>query len=109
PSLRRAACMPTCTGVSSWRKKLPAPDEVLGKAYDARLMRRLLAYLRGHLPAVSIAFVAIVAGSLVELAQPWLTQQAIDRYIATNDVAGLGRITVVFLGLLVLGFVLEFV
>ena len=88
---------------------MQAPDEVLGKAYDARLMRRLLGYLRAHVPAVTAAFVAIVAGSVIELAQPWLTQQAIDRYIAHGDAAGLGRIALVFLVLLIVAFVLEFI
>ena len=58
-------------------------DDVVGKAYDARLMRRLIEYLRPHLAAVCVAFVVILGGSLVQLAQPWITQQAIDRYIAT--------------------------
>ena len=35
-------------------------DDVVGKAYDARLMRRLLVYLRPHLGMVAVAFVAII-------------------------------------------------
>ncbi|HET9369150.1 MAG TPA: ABC transporter ATP-binding protein [Vicinamibacterales bacterium] len=83
-------------------------EDVLGKAYDARLMRRLLTYLRPHLPAVALAFVAISGASLVDLAQPWLTQIAIDRYIAAGDAAGLLRIAAVFLALLVFGFFCEY-
>ena len=37
-------------------------DDVIGKAYDARLMRRLLVYLRPHVAAVAVAFVAILGG-----------------------------------------------
>ena len=37
-------------------------DDVIGKAYDARLMRRLLAYLRPHVAAVAVAFLAILGG-----------------------------------------------
>src|SRR5438128_2477954 len=84
-------------------------DDVLGKAYDARLMRRLLTYLRPHKVAVSIAFVTIVASSLIELAQPWITQQAIDRYIRTGDVSGLGRMVVLFGVAITAGFFFEFV
>lgn len=84
-------------------------DEVLGKAYDARLMRRLLVYLKPHLRSVAIAFLAIVGSSIVDLAQPWITQQAIDRYIATGDLAGLTRIVLLFLGLLIAGFACEYV
>jgi ATP-binding cassette subfamily B protein len=83
-------------------------DDVLGKAYDARLMRRLLVYLRRHPWAVALAFLAILGSSLVELAQPWITQQAIDRYIGAGDISGLARMALLFLALLLGGFVLEY-
>ncbi len=83
-------------------------EDVVGKAYDARLMRRLLVYLRPHVVAVSMAFVTIVGASFVDLAQPWLTQQAIDRFIATGDAAGLLRLTMVFVALLVFGFACDY-
>jgi len=44
-------------------------DDVLGKAYDARLMRRLLQHLRPYSGQVALALIAIFAGSLAELAQ----------------------------------------
>jgi len=84
-------------------------DDVLGKAYDARLMRRLLGYLRAHKGAVAIAFIAILGGSLVELAQPWITQQAIDRYIATGDSAGLRRMALMLLAVVLSSFAFEYV
>jgi ATP-binding cassette subfamily B protein len=83
-------------------------DDGIGKAYDARLMRRLLRYLRPHWRAVVVAFVAVSGASVAELAQPWLTQVAIDRYIASGDVAGLGRLAVAFLALVAVGFVFEY-
>jgi len=83
-------------------------DDVIGKAYDARLMRRLLVYLRPHVAAIGLATVVILGASVVELAQPWITQQAIDRYIAVGDLDGLRRIVLVFLGLLLLGFGCEY-
>ena len=45
-------------------------DEILGKAYDARLMRRLLEYLRPYWAQVSFAAVAIAVGAAATLAQP---------------------------------------
>lgn len=84
-------------------------DDVLGKAYDARLMRRLLTYLRPHVVAVAVAFVMILGSSLIELAQPWITQQAIDRYIPSGNLAGLGRMIALFAGAIVLGFGFEYV
>jgi ATP-binding cassette subfamily B multidrug efflux pump len=57
-------------------------DEILGKAYDSRLMRRLLVYLVPYWKAVSFAFVALFIGAVAALAQPYLMKVAIDRYVA---------------------------
>src|SRR5512138_1381721 len=83
-------------------------EEVLGKAYDAGLMRRLLAYLRPYKPQVAIALAAIIVGSILQLAQPYLMKVAIDRYIATGDLAGMNRIAAMFLAILVAAFALEY-
>lgn len=83
-------------------------EEALGKAYDARLMRRLLGYLRPYRVQVAFALVAIVTGSLLQLAQPYLTKLAIDRHIATGDLAGLDRLALLFLAVLAGSFTLEF-
>ena len=83
-------------------------EEVLGKAYDARLMRRLLGYLRPYGPHVAGALAAIIAGSALQLAQPYLMKLAIDRYIAAGDLAGLNRVALGFLAILVGSFVFEF-
>ena len=83
--------------------------EVLGKAYDARLMRRLLGYLRPHRRAVGVALAAIAAGSVLQLAQPWLTKVVIDDHIAPGDLDGLDRIALAFLLVLAGSFVLEYV
>jgi ATP-binding cassette, subfamily B, multidrug efflux pump len=84
-------------------------EEVLGKAYDARLMRRLLTYLRPYWRQVVIAFVAIVAGAGAQLAQPYLMKLAIDQHIATGQLAGLDRIAAVYLAILVGAFAAEYV
>lgn len=84
-------------------------DDAIGKAYDAVLMRRLLRYLRPHWAMVIVAAVAILGGSLTELAQPWLTQIAIDNHITTGDLPGLWRLGRWFLVILVVSFVCEFV
>ena len=57
-------------------------DEILGKAYDAVLMRRLLTYLRPYWRSVLVAFVGIVVGTGAALAQPYLIKIAIDEHIA---------------------------
>jgi ATP-binding cassette subfamily B multidrug efflux pump len=75
-------------------------DEILGKAYDARLMRRLLGYLWPYWRYVAVAFAAIVTGSMAALAQPYLIKIAIDRHIATGQLAGLDRLAALYLVIL---------
>ncbi len=84
-------------------------EDVLGKAYDARLMRRLLQYLRPYWRQVLLALAAIVVGGLAALAQPYLIKIAIDRHIAAGALAGLDRLAFVFLAVLMVGFAAEYV
>ena len=84
-------------------------EEVLGRAYDSRLMRRLLTYLRPYRPQVALAIGAIVGHACLELAPPYLTKIVIDRYIPTRDVAGLGTIAAVYVAVLAGSFALEYV
>jgi ATP-binding cassette subfamily B multidrug efflux pump len=84
-------------------------EDVLGKAYDGRLMRRLLAYLRPYRREVVIAVVAIIGHSCFELAPPYLTKMAIDRFIPARDVSGLGVMAAVYLVVLVASFILEYI
>lgn len=83
-------------------------EEVLGKAYDARLMRRLLTYLRPYRGQVAIALGAIVAHSALELAPPYLTKIVIDDYIPARDLSGLWLIAVLYLSSLLTTFGLEY-
>ena len=83
-------------------------EEILGKAYDARLMRRLLEYLRPYWRAVALAFVAIIAGSLASLAQPYLVKIAIDRHIAVGRLEGLDQLAAIYLAILIGAFAAEY-
>jgi ATP-binding cassette subfamily B protein len=83
-------------------------EEILGKAYDAVLMRRLLRYLWPYRLYVAVALVSIVCSSVLQLAQPYLMKLAIDRHIATADLAGLDRIALGFLAILLASFALEY-
>ncbi len=56
-------------------------EEALGKAYDARLMRRLLGYLRPYRRMVAGAVGLILASSLLQLVGPLATAVAIDVFI----------------------------
>jgi len=57
-------------------------DEILGKAYDARLMRRLLGYLRPYRGLVIIALLIILGISVTEAAPPVIAKFIVDNAIA---------------------------
>ena len=84
-------------------------EDVLGKAYDARLMRRLITYLRPYKSHVMLATAAIIAHSALELAPPYLVKLVIDRYIPSRDIKGLSFIAALYLATLAGSFVLDYV
>jgi len=83
-------------------------DEVIGKAYDSRLMRRLMTYLRPYRSQVALAVVAIIGHSVLELAPPYLTKIVIDTYIPARDRSGLAGIAAIYLAVLTGSFGLEY-
>ena len=97
-------------------------EEVLGKAYDGRLMARLLKYLRPYRWQVAIALLSIILKSFADVLGPYLTKVAIDRYLAPADgsssgfwnwlsphaITGIAQIAAIYVGLLVFSFLLEF-
>jgi len=83
-------------------------DEILGKAYDARLMRRLSHYLLPYWRQVALSFAAIVVGAALQLAQPYLMKVAIDRYIATGQLAPLNRLAALYFVILVVAFAADY-
>ena len=97
-------------------------EEVLGKAYDSRLMRRLLTYLRPYRWQVSIAIGAIILKSFADVLGPYLVKVAVDRYLAPvkparsglwnwlspSPVHGIAQISCIYFALLIFTFVLEF-
>src|SRR3954465_4279737 len=84
-------------------------EDVVGKAYDARLMRRLLEYLRPYWRQVLLAFGTIVVSAVASLVQPYLIKVAIDRYIAQRRIAGLDGLAALYLTMLVASFAAEYV
>jgi len=97
-------------------------EEVLGKAYDSRLMRRLLTYLRPYRWQVTIALLSIVLKSFCDVLGPYLVKVVVDRYLApikgTDSILwnwlsprplhGIAQISAIYFGLLIFGFVLDF-
>ncbi len=83
-------------------------EELLGKAYDSRLMARLLTYLGPYRASVVVAFILILAISALRLVGPYLTKVAIDDYIAEGDLAGLNLIAGLYISALLAQFVLSY-
>ncbi len=83
-------------------------DEILGKAYDAHLMRRLLTYLRPYKKQVAIAFVLIFATTLAELVTPYLSKVAIDNAIVPGKPELLWTIGLAYIAALAISFVFRY-
>ena len=83
-------------------------EEVLGKAYDHRLARRLSRYLRPYLWTVAASVFLLLIVSALQLVGPYLTKLALDHYIPEGDYPGLNRIALLFLLVLICQFFFSF-
>jgi ATP-binding cassette subfamily B protein len=83
-------------------------EEILGKAYDARLMQRLLRYLRPYAGYVGLGILLSIAVSGMEAVRPYFTKIAVDENIARGDGHGLLMTTLVFLGVMCVRGVLQY-
>ncbi len=100
-------------------------EEVLGKAYDSRLMKRLLKYLAPYKWQTVLALAAIILKALADVVGPYLTKTAVDKYLANGPAAsrhtlldpwlsskpltGIGQIAGIYVAALLLSFSLEFI
>lgn len=71
-------------------------EDALSRTYDARLMRRLLVYLRPYKALVGAALLLLVIDGTLQLAGPLLTQRIIDDAVPNRDSAEVIRITALF-------------
>ncbi len=98
-------------------------DDIVGKAYDSRLMARLIVYLRPYKWQAAVSLIAILLKAGSDVAGPYLTKVAIDRYmtarppeqlswlahrLSPNAVTGISQIAGLYLASLVVSYVLEF-
>src|SRR5271165_6956377 len=101
---------------------MASEEEILGKAYDSRLMRRLLTYLRPYKWQVAVALVSILIKAGADVLGPYLTKIVVDRYLApvrgahtpfdrflsNTALVGIAQIAVLYVGLLIFSFLLEY-
>src|SRR5580765_8362594 len=98
-------------------------EEVLGKAYDSRLMKRLLGYLGPYKWQVVVALISIVLKAGCDVLGPFLTKTAIDKYLSSasahnhtfldaflssKPLAGIAQLGFFYFVLLLVGFGLEY-
>ena len=98
-------------------------EDVVGKAYDSRLMGRLLKYLRPYKWQAGISLAAIMLKALADILGPYLTKIAVDRYmthdstghsswlgrhLSASPAAGITQIALIYVGALCFSYVLEF-
>lgn len=99
-------------------------EEVLGKAYDSRLMRRLLTYMKPYRAVVCASLALLVVDSLLQIIGPLITKVAVDRYLVPVHNAhtfplldrwlshdpwtGLSQLAALYFGIVVLGFFFDF-
>src|SRR6202453_4229755 len=103
--------------------KPPIDDDVAGKAYDGRLMRRLLTYLRPYKLQTALSCVAIVFKAASDVMGPYLVKVAVDAYmtntppeklswlahhLSSRPINGITQIGLLYLGALLFTYVLEF-
>jgi ATP-binding cassette, subfamily B, multidrug efflux pump len=98
-------------------------EDVVGKAYDGRLMRRLIRYLYPYKLQAGISLVAVLIKAGTDVLGPYLTKVAVDRYmtaqaatrpswlahhLSPNAMTGITQLAGLYLGALVLGYFMDF-
>jgi ATP-binding cassette subfamily B protein len=83
-------------------------EEVLGKAYDSKLMKRLLSYVKPYKHYVIFAILLNIVVAALGPVRPYLTKIAVDDYIANSDYNGLLLIGLFLFGTLLLQAVIQY-
>jgi ATP-binding cassette subfamily B protein len=99
-------------------------EEVIGKAYDHHLMRRMLAYLRPYRRAVALSVVLLLVNSILQTVGPLITKLAVDRYLvpspsvpvssplngwlAADPWTGIAQLSLLFLAVVIASLLFEF-
>jgi ATP-binding cassette subfamily B multidrug efflux pump len=82
--------------------------QVSGNIYDRHLIKRMLKYLAPYKYYLLGSLALLFSISLLDLIGPYLTKIAIDEYIPLKDLSGLNKISLLFIGVLILEFGVRF-
>src|SRR4051812_34900269 len=83
-------------------------EDVVGKVYDARIARRLLAYVRPHGGLVGAAVTLLMIDGLLQLVGPLLTRQVIDVAMPARDATAVSRAALLFALSLIVAFAAQY-
>jgi len=83
-------------------------EEILGKAYDSKLMKRLLKYVKPYRKYIIIAIIMNIAVAVLGPIRPYLTKIAVDNDIANSDYHGLLIISLLLLAILLFQSVIQY-
>ncbi len=83
-------------------------EEILGKAYDSKLMKRLLGYIRPYKKYVFFAILLNIIVAALGPVRPYLTKIAVDDYIVNSDYTGLLYIGLALFASLLLQAVIQY-
>src|SRR5947209_2970970 len=83
-------------------------EDVVGKAYDGRLVRRLAVYVRPYGWLVASALGCLLIDGLMQLVGPLMTQRVIDVALPAHDTSLIVRSAMLFAGSLVIAFACQY-
>src|SRR5215470_9614602 len=83
-------------------------DDVIGKAYDARLMRRLSVYARPYLWLVAAAVSCLMVDGLMALVGPIMTQRVIDVALPSRNLTLVWQSAIILAVSLVVAFACQY-
>ncbi len=83
-------------------------EEQLGKAYDSRLMRRLMKFVKPYRMVVALSVTALLINSIFQIYVGFLTKDGIDDYILNPDPSGFRMVAIKYLVVIAIVFLTSF-
>lgn len=83
-------------------------EERYGRVYDHRIMRRLWPFIKPYHLGLWLAVICMVGGALCHLLMPYIIKRSVDRFIADRDLDGLTYMVVLYVGIALVGWGLQY-
>ncbi len=92
----------------AWMLAEADEDDRYGHVYDTRVMRRLWPFMAPYRKALALAMVCMIGGALSHLLAPYVVKRILDGFIAKGDLSGLTRMVLVYIGIALAGWLLQY-